>query len=125
MHVGGAKAILWPAARLALQEVRIAGSMGFDPRNDMVLGSVRIGIGCVDVVTIISRYTRQVWLSVKTSRAFDVPGSRAGQLVISLVLRDRFSPQGKLAIFPHKAKNDLIRDEPAIIIRSPTVPCVH
>ena len=49
MHVGGAKAILWPAARLALQEVRIAGSMGFDPRNDMVLGSVRIGIGCVDV----------------------------------------------------------------------------
>ena len=35
-----------------------AGLNGFDPRNDLVLDSVRIGMGCMNLVTIISRYMR-------------------------------------------------------------------
>ena len=35
-----------------------AGLNGFDPRNDLVLGGVRIGMGCMNLVTAISRYTR-------------------------------------------------------------------
>ena len=31
-----------------------AGLNGFDPRNDLVLGDVRIGMGCMNVVTVIS-----------------------------------------------------------------------
>jgi len=35
-----------------------AGLNGYDPRTDLVLGGVRIGIGCMNLVTVISRYTR-------------------------------------------------------------------
>jgi len=35
-----------------------AGLNGFDPRNDLVLGGVGIGMGCMNLVTVISRYTR-------------------------------------------------------------------
>ena len=52
-----------------LQEVRItkmwAGLNGIDPRNDLVLGGIRIGMGCMNLVTVISRYTRvtlNLWL---------------------------------------------------------------
>ena len=43
-----------------LQEVRIAkimwaGLNGFDPRNKLALGGVRIGICCMNLVTVISR----------------------------------------------------------------------
>ena len=31
---------------------------GYDPRTDLVLGGVRIGMGCMNLVTVISRYTR-------------------------------------------------------------------
>jgi len=53
--VGGAKASLW---QFVLQNV--GRSNGFDRRNDLVLGSVRIGMGCMNVVTVISilRYTQ-------------------------------------------------------------------
>jgi len=34
------------------------GLNGFDPRNILVLGGVRIGMGCMNLVTVISRYTR-------------------------------------------------------------------
>ena len=34
-----------------------AGLNGFDPRNDLVLGWVGIGRGCMNLVTGISRYT--------------------------------------------------------------------
>jgi len=30
----------------------------FDPRNNLVLGSVRIGMDCMNLLTVISRYTR-------------------------------------------------------------------
>ena len=35
-----------------------AGPNGFDPRNDLVLSGVRIGMGCMNLVTAISRSTR-------------------------------------------------------------------
>ena len=35
-----------------------AGLNGLDPRTDLVLGGVRIGMGCMNLVTVISRYTR-------------------------------------------------------------------
>ena len=35
-----------------------AGLNGYDPRTDLVLGGVRIGMGCMNLVTVISRYTR-------------------------------------------------------------------
>ena len=35
-----------------------AGLNGFDPRNNLALGGVRIGMGCMNLVTVISRYTR-------------------------------------------------------------------
>ena len=38
---------------------------GFDPRNDLVLGSVRIGMGCMNPVTVISRYNTQVTLRMQ------------------------------------------------------------
>ena len=49
-----------------LQEVRIykmwVGLNGFDPRNDLVLSGVRIGTGCMNRVTAISRSTRvRLW----------------------------------------------------------------
>ena len=31
-----------------------------DPRTDFGLGGVRIGMGCMNLVTVISRYTRPV-----------------------------------------------------------------
>ena len=31
---------------------------GFDPRNDLVLGGIRIGINCMNLVTVIWRYTQ-------------------------------------------------------------------
>ena len=34
------------------------GLNGFDPRTDLVLGSERIGMGCMNLVTVISRYAR-------------------------------------------------------------------
>jgi len=52
-----------------LQEVRNykmwAGLNGFDSRNDFVLGNVRIGNGCMNVVTVISRY---MWVPVTENR---------------------------------------------------------
>ena len=35
-----------------------AGLNGFDHRNDLVLGGVRIGIGCINLGTAISKSTR-------------------------------------------------------------------
>ena len=35
-----------------------AGLNGFDPRTDFVLGGVRIGMDCMNLVTVISRYTQ-------------------------------------------------------------------
>ena len=35
-----------------------AGVNGFNPRNNLVLGGVRIGMGCMNLVTAISRSTR-------------------------------------------------------------------
>jgi len=35
-----------------------AGLNGYDPRTDLVLGGVRSGMGCMNLVTVISRYTR-------------------------------------------------------------------
>ena len=35
-----------------------AGLNGYDPRTDLVLDGVRIGIGCMNLLTVISRYTR-------------------------------------------------------------------
>ena len=32
--------------------------MAFNRRNDLVLGGVRTGIGCMNLVTVISRYTQ-------------------------------------------------------------------
>ena len=40
------------------------GLNGFDPRNDLVLGGVGIGMGCMNVVTVTSRYTRYCNLNV-------------------------------------------------------------
>jgi len=37
------------------------GSEWFDPRNDLVLGGVRIGMGCMNLVTAISR---SMWVPV-------------------------------------------------------------
>jgi len=34
------------------------GLNGFNPRNDLVLGGVRIGMGCMNLVTTISRSMR-------------------------------------------------------------------
>ena len=34
-----------------------AGLNGFDPRNDLVLGGKRIGVGFMNLVTVILRYT--------------------------------------------------------------------
>ena len=42
-----------------------AGLNGFDPRTNFVLGGVRIGMGCMNLVTVISGYT---WLPVTLSR---------------------------------------------------------
>ena len=33
----------------------------FDPRNNFVLGSVRISMGCMNLVTVISRY---MWVPI-------------------------------------------------------------
>ena len=35
-----------------------AGLNGFDPRNNFVLGGVRIGMDCMNLVTVISEYTQ-------------------------------------------------------------------
>ena len=35
-----------------------AGLNGFDPRTAFVLGGVRIGMGCMNLVTVISGYAR-------------------------------------------------------------------
>jgi len=45
-----------------------AGLNGFDPRNDLVLSGVRIGMGCMNLVTAISRST----LSVKLHTAIAI-----------------------------------------------------
>ena len=41
-----------------------AGLNGFDPRTDFVLGGVRIGMDCMNLVTVISEYT---WVPVTLS----------------------------------------------------------
>ena len=44
-----------------------AGLNGFDPRTDLVLGCVRIGKDCMNIVTVISEYTQvPVTLSTET-----------------------------------------------------------
>ena len=35
-----------------------AGLNGFDPKTDFEFGDVRIGMDCMNLVTVISRYTR-------------------------------------------------------------------
>ena len=51
-----------------------AGLNGFDPRTDFVLGGVRIGMGCMNLVTVISRYTWvPVTLRVVTPMGSDHP----------------------------------------------------
>ena len=39
----------------------------FHPRNDLVLGGIRIGMGCMNLVTAISRYT---WIHVALKFAY-------------------------------------------------------
>ena len=39
------------------------GLNGFDPRNNLVLSGVRIGMGCMNLVIVISRYT---WVPNRT-----------------------------------------------------------
>ena len=46
---------------LPQQEVHITRCGQFDPRNDLVLGSIRIGMGCMNLVTVISRC---IWVPV-------------------------------------------------------------
>ena len=36
----------------------VGGSEWVDPRNNLVLGGVRIGMGCMNLVTAILKYTR-------------------------------------------------------------------
>ena len=68
--MGGANASLW-RWKFILQNG--AGLNGFDPRNDLVLGRVRIGMGCMNLVTVISRYTRvPVTLSLKVTGYDDI-----------------------------------------------------
>ena len=62
-HVGGAKESLWlrlaPSASAGSSYYKMwAGLNGFDPRKDLVLGRVRIGLGCMNLVTVVSRYTQ-------------------------------------------------------------------
>ena len=56
-HVGGAKVSLWLCfcRKFVLQNV--GGSEWVDPRNDLVLGSAKIGVGCMNLATVISRYS--------------------------------------------------------------------
>ena len=35
-----------------------AGLNGFDPTNNLVFGGVRVGMGCMNLVTAISKYTQ-------------------------------------------------------------------
>ena len=44
-----------PLQEFVLQNV--GGSEWVDPRNNLVLGSARIGMGCMNLVTFISRYS--------------------------------------------------------------------
>ena len=46
-----------------------AGLNGFDPRTDFMLGSVRIGMGCMNLVTVISGYT---WVPVTLIPAVEI-----------------------------------------------------
>ena len=52
---GQASLLLHLCRKFALQNV--AGLNGFDPRTDFVLGGVRIDMGCMNLVTVISRHT--------------------------------------------------------------------
>ena len=55
-----------------------AGLNGFDSRNNLVLSSVRIGMGCMNLVTVISRYTRvPVTLIHKGNRSSSLPKGRS------------------------------------------------
>ena len=57
-HVGGAKASFgFATAGSSCYKVWV-GLNGFDPRTNFVLGGVRIGMHCMNLVTVISAYTR-------------------------------------------------------------------
>ena len=58
-NVGGANASMGFASAGSSYYKMWAGLSGFDPRNDLALGVIRIGMGCMNLV--ISRYT---WVSV-------------------------------------------------------------
>jgi len=45
------------AAGSSCYKMRV-GLNGFDPRTDFVLGCVRIGMDCMNLVTVISEYTQ-------------------------------------------------------------------
>jgi len=60
-HVEGAKASLWLRRSRKFVLKNVSGSDGFNPRTDFVLGGVRIGMDCMNLVTVISGYT---WVSV-------------------------------------------------------------
>ena len=57
-NVGGANASMGFASAGSSYYKMWAGLKGYDPRNNLALGGVRIGMGCMNLVTVISRYMR-------------------------------------------------------------------
>jgi len=43
---------------------RWAGLNGFDPSNDLILSGVRIGMGCMNLVSAISRSMWSMWVYI-------------------------------------------------------------
>jgi len=58
------------------------GLNGFDPRNDLVLSGVRIGMGCMNLVTAISRST---WVPVTLSTEVQTLGT--AQFMLYIIMR--------------------------------------
>jgi len=68
-----------------------AGLNGFDPRTAFVFGGVRIGIGCMSLVAVISRYTRvpvnlRVKLDIRNLRHTLIAGNLS-DLVVPYTLK--------------------------------------
>ena len=65
-----------------------AGLNGFDPRTDLVFGGVRNGMGCMNLVTVISEYTQvPVTLRFKCLCISEVVSSGGGTTVVTCNLR--------------------------------------
>jgi len=57
-HFGGAKASLWLCLCRKFVLQNVGGSERIRSQNRLLLGGVRIGMGCMNLVTVVSRYTR-------------------------------------------------------------------